>query len=308
MLKKRSFWESLIIIVILFSIIEIFLEDLSIIRHWGVHARKILLITGFLFDLIFTIEFIIRSVLAGKNKGWVSYFRYEKGWVDFVCSIPLIVFNSGPIMLGMFFPGHIVALPFLGLLNILKITKILRIARVLRLLRILKIFMKASREESELRMKQVSLITSITVLTITFILIISPLFPGLFYSQDLNIDKQKDKYVSIIREWHLNLGLSDTDKVEKLEYLLKKDHNILYMYHMGETVINNIGMPGTTPAMIVPGKFLYTDFKVLNYLDFILWYSVKDVLIDNAKVNFLIEIIIIVLLAAFLAFYKPAVK
>lgn len=308
MLKRKSFLESFIIIVILASIAEIFIEEISVIRNWGIPLRSKLLIIGFLFDLIFTIEFIIRSVLAGKDKGWVFYFRYEKGWVDFLCSIPLILFNSGPIMLGMFFPGQIVALPFLGLLNILKITKILRIARVLRLLRILKIFMKISREESELRMKQISLITSITVLTITIILIISPLFPGLFYSQELNIDRQKQEYISIMQEWHLCLGLSDTKKIEKLKYLLKKDHNILYMYHIGETIINNLGTQGVTPARIMPDKFLYTDFKVLNYLDFKLWYSVKDVLIDNAKVNFLIEIIIIVLLAAFLVFYKPAIK
>jgi len=308
MLRKQTFWESLIVVIILLSIIEIFVEDISVIGNWSVLFRRQLLIIGFLFDLIFTIEFAVRSKLSRKNKGWVFYWKHEKGWVDFLSSIPLILFCSGPIMLGMFLPGRIVALPFLGLLNILKITKILRVARMLRLLRILKMLNKVKVEESELKIKQVSLMTSITVLTITIILIVSPLFPGLFYSQDVNVDKQKQKYVSVMQEWHRSLSPFDTERIQKLQFLLEEDKNVLFMYHIGNALINNLGEEGVSPAQIIPDRFLYTDFKVLNYLNFKLWYSVKEVLIDNAKINLLIEVIIIALLVAFVLFYKPIIE
>ena len=305
MLKRKSFLESFIIIVILASIIEIFIEEISVIGNWKVPLRSKLLIIGFLFDLIFTIEFIIRSILSKKAKGWVNYWKNEKGWIDFLCSVPLILFSSGPIMLGMFYEGGIITLPFLGLLNILKITKLLRVARVLRLLRVLKIFNKVITKETEQKIKEVSLITSITVLTITIILIIVPLFPGLFYSQDANIDKQNQKYVSIINEWHNSA--SDAE-AEKLEYLLKRDKNTLYIYYIGDTIVNNLGAKDALPNKIIPAKFLYTDFEVLKYRNFTVWYSVKETLADNSKINLLIELIIIVLLIAYISFYKPNLK
>jgi len=306
MLKKRPFWESFIIIVILLSIIEIFLEEIGVIAGWSVSLRSRMLIIGFIFDVIFTLEFSIRSSLAKKNKGWKYYWKNEKGWVDFLSSIPLVLFNSGPIMLGMFFPGKVIALPFLGLLNILKITKILRVSRMLRMLRILKIFHKISEEESELKLNQVSSMTSIAVLTITIILIFAPLFSTIYYSQDVNIDRQRQKYISIMKEWNKSLSQGDEAHIEKLQFILERDSNVMYMYYMGGTVVNHLGDSEVSPANVIPTRFLYTDFKVLRYLDFKLLYSVKDTLIDNSKVNLLIETIVVGLIIAFLIFYKPS--
>jgi len=307
MAKKQSFLESFIVVMIIAAIIQIFLEDLSRIGSWSIAARRSLIIIGFLLDLIFTIEFIIRSLLSGKSKGWVNYFMNEKGWVDFFSAVPLLIFNSGPLMIGMFKPGVLIALPFMGILNILKVTKILRIARMLRLLRVLKIFKPTSLEAEEKRTAQLSKIISISIVTITLILIISPLLPTLFYNTDNNIAVKRQKYVNIIQDWRNSIIKRDENRLNYLTTVLKEDKNVLFMYTMG-TEINNLKEKGK-PAKVIPQKYFYTDFKVLNYMGFKLWYSVKDEVIDSSKINLLMTIIIVVLILAFVIFYTdPAMK
>lgn len=301
MTKRRKFWESFIIIMIIVAIIEIFLEDLGRLYAWDIPVRRLLLIIGFLLDLIFTIEFVVRSILSKNENGWLFYFKYEKGWVDFFSSVPLILFNSGPLMIGMLWPGKIVALPFLGVLNILKVTKILRIARMLRLLRVLKIF-KSTRSE-EKRIAQLGKILSICIVTITMVLIISPLFPQIFYTMENNVNIRKQTYVSLLQDWYKSLRRRDIERVRYLNTRLKEDPNVLYLYQMGQTVVNNLG-ENKPPTTIIKKRYFYTDFKVLNYLNFKLWYSIRDIVADDARVSLLVETIIIALILAFLFFYK----
>lgn len=301
MTKRKKFWESFIIIMIIVAIIEIFLEDLSRLYAWNIPVRRLLLIIGFLLDLIFTIEFIVRSILSKNEKGWLFYFQYEKGWVDFFSSVPLIFFNSGPLMIGMLWPGKIVALPFLGVLNILKVTKILRIARMLRLLRVLKIFKSTSFEEK--RIAQLGRILSISIVTITIVLIVSPLFPRIFYTMENNVKIRKQMYVSLLQDWYKSLRKRNIERIRYLNTRLKEDPNVLYLYQMGRTVVNNLG-ENKPPATVIKKKYFYTDFKVLNYLNFKLWYSIRDIVADDARVSLLVETIIVTLIIAFLIFYK----
>jgi len=309
MTKKRLFWESFMVVMIILAIVEIFVEDLSRIFTWSISVRGALLIVGFLFDLIFTIEFTIRSILAPKEKGWMNYFLYEKGWVDFVSSVPLILFNSGPIMIGMFWPGKLIALPFLGMLNILKVTKILRVARVLRILRILKIFKsEGTNDAKEKRISQLNRIISVSVVTVTMVLIISPLFPKIFYDMDNNVQTKKQVYVDIARDWYKNLRQYNMERINYLSKKLAEDKNVIYAYSRGRTIVNNLGK-NASPSKVIPQKYFYTDYKVLNYLGFKIWYSIQDIVIDNSRINFLIETIIVVLIISFFIFYKdPSAK
>ncbi len=302
MANKKTFLESFIVIMIIVAIIQIFAEDLSRLWAWNISTRTALIIIGFFLDLIFTIEFITRSILSKNKKGWLFYVKHEKGWVDFVSAVPLIVFNSGPIMVGMFWPGKIIALPFLGMLNILKVTKILRIARMLRLLRVLKIF-KPADAAGERRTAQLSKIISIAVVTITTILILSPLLPQLFYNMDTNVNLKKQQYVTILQDWYTSIRKRDAERVRYLNTRLKEDPDALYMYQRGQTAVNNLG-EDSAPAKVIPKRFFYTDYKVLNYLSFKLWYSIRDIVADNARINLLIETIIVLLIISMMAFYK----
>ena len=314
MANKKTFWESFIVVMILAAVVQIFLEDFSRLGSWNVPIRKNLIIIGFLLDLIFTVEFIIRSILSRKAKGWLFYFKYEKGWVDFFSAVPLILFNSGPIMIGMFWPGALIALPFLGMLNILKITKILRIARILRLLRVLKIFKKSSKEDEESRTAQLNRIISISVVTIAIVLILSPLLPQIFYSADTNLETRKQKYHSILRDYDINIKKSRIKesykkRAEYLKILLKENPDVLYMYYRGQEAINNLG-EGSKPAKVIPKLYFYTDWDNVRIgFGSKLYYSVRDIIADNARISLLLETIIVILIISFLIFYSdPAIK
>ena len=74
---SKNFWENFILVSIFLVIIQTFLDDYSHYALWRVSARNILLVTGFLFDLIFTIEFIVRTVIAIKNKELRLYLFYR---------------------------------------------------------------------------------------------------------------------------------------------------------------------------------------------------------------------------------------
>ncbi|MFW6360879.1 MAG: ion transporter, partial [Spirochaetota bacterium] len=57
--RVRNFFESLVVFAIVLVLVQTFLEDLALLVGWSWNVRKILIITGFGFDLFFTIEFLI---------------------------------------------------------------------------------------------------------------------------------------------------------------------------------------------------------------------------------------------------------
>lgn len=99
--KIKTILENFILVAILLVVIHTFLYEISIYLHWTIFTRNILIICGLVFDIIFSIEFFIRTIAASKikEKGFVQYWFYERGWVDFISSIPLLVFDSGPSLL-----------------------------------------------------------------------------------------------------------------------------------------------------------------------------------------------------------------
>ncbi len=305
MSKRRIFWENFIIIVIFIAIIELFIEDLSRLFLWNIKIRKGLIILNFIIDTIFTIEFIIRSIISNKEKGWINYFAREKGWVDFLSSIPLLIFNSGPILVGLMMPGSLISLPFLGFFNILKITKILRVMRVLRMLRILKIFKPVTdNNKSFEKIIHLNKVISIAIVTISFILVISPLFPSLFYSKDYNIEQRNKKYIKILQEIYINQKLRNSERVTFLNNLLKEDKNVLIWYNKGNIIINHIGNTDKDIIKKLINKYLYSDYKVINFLNMKLYISLRDIVENDARINLLLETIIISLVISFLLFYK----
>ncbi len=304
-MKNKKFWENFILTVIILAIIELFLEDISRLSPWSPSCRKYLLILGFLFDLIFTVEFTVRSIIAKDKNGWGSYFAKEKGWVDFFSSVPLLFLNSGPIMLGMFFPGSVIALPFLGVLNILKITKILRIARILRLLRVLKLF-KISESENEKRLIRINTIISVFIVTIASVLILSPIFNKVFYNMDKGVNNKLTKYKNILNIWYLDIRKRNIENIKFYKKLLDYDKNVIYLNYMGMSMVNHLNTK-SDPFLEIPKKYFYTDYKVLNHLNFKLYISLRDEIALDARVNLLLETIIIVMIFSFLLFYKDPV-
>lgn len=63
-MEIKNFLENFILLAILLVIIHTFLYEVSIYYHWSIDARKALVFSGLAFDLIFTIEFLVRTIIS----------------------------------------------------------------------------------------------------------------------------------------------------------------------------------------------------------------------------------------------------
>ena len=154
--------ETVVVVAIILVLAHTFLDDFAVIAGWSVRARSWLIWAGLAFDLFFTIEFFTRLYLALSNRQGTAYFFRERGWVDFLASIPLLLLNSLPHALALLAGAGL--LSGLGsFLNVLKVIKAVRIARILRLLRVVKLFRGIRHARSPMAQGHVSSITTIAV-------------------------------------------------------------------------------------------------------------------------------------------------
>jgi hypothetical protein len=140
------FFEPLFLVLIVLVILQTFSEELATFMNYTVALRKKLLLAGFGFDLAFTIEFIARLSRASRRGGAGKYMTKEYGFIDFIASLPLLVFHSGPLVYLTFFAGKIGFFTSMSALSIMKIIKPIRIARTLRYIRTLKLVGKTKRQ------------------------------------------------------------------------------------------------------------------------------------------------------------------
>jgi hypothetical protein len=172
MKKLGAFLEGLVIAAILLVLAHTFLEDYATLAGWTVPARRLLVLAGLGFDVFFTIEFLVRLYLALAARRGTEYFFRQRGWIDFLASVPLLLFNS--------LPGTLALLAGTGLLaglgsflNVLKVIKAVRIARVLRLMRVIKLFRTIRYIRSPMAQNHVATITTISVSILVFWMLVA---------------------------------------------------------------------------------------------------------------------------------------
>jgi hypothetical protein len=159
--------ESFVMVVILLVLVQTFMEDFAVIMGWGESTTLILMFSGFGFDLFFTLEFLTRFYNALSRRKAMHYILHERGWIDFLASVPLLIFSSGPPVASYFLSGTAI-IGVGGILNILKIIKAIRVARILRLLRILKLFRSIKYADSRMAQRHLAKIITISVTVIVF--------------------------------------------------------------------------------------------------------------------------------------------
>lgn len=164
--------ETFIILAIVLVIVHTLLDELSIIYSWSHEAHINIVVTGFIFDLIFTVEFFGRMMVARRLHSVGQYITAERGWVDGLTSVPLLLLVSGPAMV-LYFSGHEAAGAGLQFLHILKSAKAIRVTRVLRLIRVVKLFGKIQNTDSTMTNRQVGSIATITVVALITVLVTS---------------------------------------------------------------------------------------------------------------------------------------
>lgn len=227
--KIKTILENFILVAILLVVIHTFLYEISIYYHWTIYARNILIFSGLIFDLIFSIEFFIRTIAASKiqEKGFLNYWFYERGWVDFLSSVPLLLLDSGPsvyiLLSGAVAGGEGV----IGTLNVLKVVKAIRVTRILRLVRILKIFGKIHNTDSKMAQHHTATLSTTIVFTVVLVLVFFSMFNDGNGTHE--IEKRRIQYQHFLAE-------TNSKNFNTIKSLFLADQFVL-SFHKGKKVI-----------------------------------------------------------------------
>jgi hypothetical protein len=294
-MKIKNFLENFIIFAIILVIIQTFCDELAIVLNWNIKTRNIITLSGLLFDLIFTIEFITRLIIASKKKQAGRYFFYERGWVDFLASIPLLILNSGPESLIIIFGASSGGLG-VGFVNILKVVKAIRITRVLRLIRMLKIFGKIKNANSVMAQRHVSTISTSVCTSIIFVILILGLFhfPNTKELTVLKIERYKKQingYITLSTKW------GEVSLFEQLKAGLSGDTDIIKL-STGENTFSNYN-----------NEYIKTYFSEDDFEEFVVGQvkisvSIKDIRKIESQSSLIFFIIIIFTIIVLMTAYS----
>ena len=223
------FFEGVITVAILLVIVQTFLDDFSVVVKWGEDHRRVLLFTGFCFDFFFTVEFLVRLYNAILRRRVAFYIVHEKGWIDFLASIPLLMFSSGPPILA-YLLREAVFLQVGGILNMLKLVKAIRIARILRLLRIVKLFKNIKYADSPMAQRHIAKIITISITTIVLSMFAYSIIDQRVETigADAAVIERQHQFVSSLNAGDPKAVLNSIDPAREDLLLVKKNGEVLY--------------------------------------------------------------------------------
>ncbi len=164
--KFFSFLNNTITFFIILVIIQMLLEDIAIICNFSYSTIITLKISSFIFDIIFTLEFIVRFIYSLTKKKTKKYFIYERGWIDLLASLPLLLFVSGPFVLRFLGITIFTINSLKNIPRLLKLIKIIRVAKILRFIRVLKIFGKIKNTKTQTTQRNVNYLSTLIVISI----------------------------------------------------------------------------------------------------------------------------------------------
>ncbi len=279
---------------ILLVLIQTFLEDLAVMLDWGASLRQTLLILGFVFDLFFTIEFIVRVYDSWRINRVGSYFWYERGWIDFLASIPLLLLNSGPAMLAIA-AGGVTVMGIGGMLNVLKVVKAIRIARVLRLLRVLKVFRRIKNTESVMAQRHVAMISATTVSVFVAVLLAGTLVGAFITVPSLDLEFQAHSF-DVLR-YLADDAVRENSDVRKR--FLEAEDTVLMVRDGGAVVFSRY------PDSYFEKHFGPGDYGYLELNDVAVFIDLRPVNQDQSATNIRYFFVIIVIILVLMFIYSP---
>ena len=291
-----AFLESLVIAAIVLVLVQTFLEDYAVLAGWDVDIRNKLLLAGFFFDLFFTIEFLIRLYYAIMDRRVGRYLTLERGWIDFLASIPLLMFNSGPFALTLL-TGSGIALGLGGILNLLKVIKAIRIARILRFLRIIKIFRKIKNVSSPMAQRHVASITAISVTVMVICLLFFT-----FFSSTLEInglDTAFSQQQSATADYLADKTDHPADFVRALDTLKETRSSLLIVKYRGSTLFSRFSNE------YYSWRFAPGDYSYLSQDGLELFFDQRAYVSQLSRESILFFVIVVLVVAAYLLIYSP---
>ena len=292
--KTSNAIENFILFVIFLVLVQTFLEDLAVLSSWSWDARKVLIFTGFGFDLFFTLEFLVRYFSALKNGKGMKYFIHQRGWIDLIASLPLLILSSGPAVISVLQGSAYIGAA--GMLNILKVVKTVRIARILRLLRLLKIFKKIKFVHSSMAQRHLTRI--ITTVIASLVLALTGI--SLIFSQFHSSDAESDFVVKHEAILETALNLQEKDLLTWYSSSLFETQDSILIVRTEEGTLYTRDSNSFYRKWFGPSDYGYTSKDGME-----MFYSMKPIYAGESKSNLLIYLSILFMLAVLMLFYSP---
>ena len=294
--RTRAALENVVIVAIIFVLAQTFLEDFAVLAGWSWSVRRVLLFSGFAFDIFFSIEFLTRLYFSFVNRRTGIYFWYERGWIDLLASIPLLLLSSGPAVLA-YWSGSATIIGFGAILNVLKVVKAIRIARILRLLRVLKIFSRIRHTESAMAQRHVAKISTVAVtvvvvgilaMTVLFSLVGAPSLETAYREQTVRVLTRID---DLQPEGEAGkVAVADLAEVEPTLLLVQRDGHTLYSRYENDLYDSGFGP---------------TDYGYGERGDLRVFFDLTPLNQEQSRSNLLYFAIILFIVFAFMFYYSP---
>jgi len=287
--RIKSFLENFILLCIILVLIQTFLSEYAIFMNWQGVRLKFILIAGLIFDFIFTIEFFTRYISAkGKRK---KYLFYERGWIDFLSSLPLLLLNSAPSVYLLYAGSNESLVLSISVLNILKVIKALRVTRILRLIRVMKIFGKIHNTGSVMAQHHISQISTITTMGVIVVAMIMSVFNINPYGS--LVKERAETYENILKLTEMQDEITREMIFEKDKYLVELYDGPILLYSNPENYTN---------YMI--NQEINDNFIDISYNSIIGTVYIGDIVNKSALLNLVFFGIIILQILFILIFYS----
>ncbi len=291
--KLKKYLEGIVIFMIVLVLIQTFLEDFAVVLGLGWDFRRILVYSGFVFDLFFTLEFLARYYYALTDGRGRHYILKERGWIDFLASVPLLAFNSGPAMLALIAGGSAFA-GVGGFLNVLKVVKAIRIARVLRLLRITKIFKQIKNTDSRMAQRHVAKISTLAITGFVFVVFAYTLI-GSFTGVPSPFDQARERFSGVMQ----TLSAPGAARSAEVAAYAEIDSCLLILQR-GESTIYSRYTNDEYARIFGPGDYYFDTRGDLRF-----FFDLREINVLSSSDNLLYFTVVIVLTLIFLFIYSP---
>lgn len=277
---------------IILSIVYFFLNECSRIFHPAVFWKNIILISGFFLDIIFTIDFAVRSIHSRKRQGIEYYIKYERGWADLISSLLPLIIDSAPSLFLVLsdYSGTAAAHSFFIML------KPTGVAETFRFFRIIKIFNMLKTGGSEMAGHHISAINTLAISSILAVYLIFS--PATGNSQIGLLKKLSDDYVSLVDGLKRISDMNDISYREVSESMLVSDKNILRIIYANGTVVEKVPDPEFRK------RYGRDDFIQVTGKACTVFVSSRDINRIQAVSNIQVLMIIIVTITVFMFIYS----
>ncbi len=288
--------ENIVLVAIVLVVIQSFVEDLAELLDWSWGLRRNVLYAAFALDLFFSVEFLTRFYAAFVRGSARRYMQHERGWIDLVASIPLLLFASGPQLAAIATGGA--AIVGVGrTLNLLKIIKAIRIARVLRLLRALKLFRNIKHTDSVITQNHVARLASLLVTTFVAVL--------MFFSL-VDIVANLPGFERSFRERTLTIagtiaeqGLADSSSESALRSFVAYEQSILVVRESGHTRFARY------PNEVFSRQFGPGDYTWIRSGSVEVFVSLRPVFRNQSRDSLIYLLVIVSIIGVLLFLYAP---